>query len=415
MALKLFRKQATQTQQQKLFGDVLLTQQKSFRVIYGFFVLISILIGLFLVFGEYNRKETVTGHLVPDRGVVKVYARFSGIIDQIFIQDSQQVEAGQELFKLLTDKFTSNNHSVSDELRQQLINRKQNILEKIKNEEQFYLAEMDRYQSKVSGIESEIVNIKKQIDVYQELVNLSKKQLDDYKKFYNRNIILEAEVNAKESVYLSNKASLENNQHLLVAKKNELNAAQKQIAQIPQKKKSRLLDIKNSISQIDERLSEIDSSQAYTVRAPIAGRITSIQVNAGQSMKTNQWLLTIIPNDTVLHAELFLPSRAIGFVTENKKVLIRYDAFPYQRYGLHKGFVSEISVAAAPARDYSFYMQSSEPVYKVKVTLEQQFVNAFGKNIALQPGMTISADILLEKRSILEWLLEPVLSFKGVL
>jgi membrane fusion protein len=415
MALKLFRKQATQAQQQKLFGDVLLTQQKSFKVIYAFIALVSILIALFLVFGEYNRKETVIGHLVPDHGVVKVYASFSGIIDQIFIQDSQQVEAGQELFKLQTDKFTSNNQSISDELKKQLANRKQNILEKIKNEEQFYFSEMDRYQSRISGIENEILNIKKQIKVYQELVNLSKKQLDDYKNFYSRNIILEAEVNAKESVYLSNKASLENNQRLLVTKKNELNAAHKQIIQIPQKKKIRLLDLENSISQINERLSEINSSQAYIVRAPIAGRITSIQVNAGQSMTTNQWLLTIIPNDMVLHAELFLPSRAIGFVTENKKVLLRYDAFPYQRYGLHKGIVSEISVAAAPARDYSFYMQSPEPVYKVKVTLEKQLVNAFGKNIALQPGMTISADILLEKRSILEWLLEPVLSFKGVL
>jgi membrane fusion protein len=54
-----------------------------------------------------------------------------------------------------------------------------------------------------------------------------------------------------------------------------------------------------------------------------------------------------------------------------------------------------------------------EPVYKVTAALESQHVEAYGKEIPLRPGMILSADVVLDRRSLFEWLLEPVYSLRG--
>ena len=115
----------------------------------------------------------------------------------------------------------------------------------------------------------------------------------------------------------------------------------------------------------------------------------------------------------MLYAELYLPSRAIGFVNEGQKVMLRYDAFPYQRYGLYEGTVSSIASAVINPNEASNLIQSQEPVYKVNVELKEQFVTAYNKKMPLQSGMSVNADIILGERSLAEWLLEPIYSLRG--
>lgn len=133
----------------------------------------------------------------------------------------------------------------------------------------------------------------------------------------------------------------------------------------------------------------------------------------GQKIDLNAPLLTLLPENSILEAELFLPSRSIGFAEIGQEVLMRYDAFPYQRYGLAKGTIKEISQTVINPQDIHISIGLNEPVYRVKVDLAKQFIFANGKPIFLQPGMKLSADILLENRSLFEWLLEPIYSLKG--
>lgn len=112
---------------------------------------------------------------------------------------------------------------------------------------------------------------------------------------------------------------------------------------------------------------------------------------------------------------MFLPSRAIGFVEKNQKVLIRYDAFPYQRYGLYGGRIVQIAETVINPNEISIQLPIQEPVYRIKVELDKQTVNAYNKEMPLQTGMSVAAEIILEERSLGQWLLEPIYSLRGKL
>jgi membrane fusion protein len=111
-----------------------------------------------------------------------------------------------------------------------------------------------------------------------------------------------------------------------------------------------------------------------------------------------------------------VPSRAIGFIEPGDKVLLRYRAFPYQKFGHHTGRVARISRSALSPSDFGALIGNTpqgETFYRVTVKLARQSVMAFGKPEQLKPGMLLDADILGEKRRLIEWVLEPLYSVSG--
>ena len=121
-------------------------------------------------------------------------------------------------------------------------------------------------------------------------------------------------------------------------------------------------------------------------------------------------LLDILPNNSTLIAELDIPSAAVGFVKPGQPVKLRYDAFPYQRYGIHEGEIVEISRSVLSGNSG---MIPEVPVYRAKVRLGSQVVLAYGDEQDLLPGMTLTADVILEQRSLVRWLLDPLYSLQG--
>jgi membrane fusion protein len=120
------------------------------------------------------------------------------------------------------------------------------------------------------------------------------------------------------------------------------------------------------------------------------------------------------PSGSAVEAQLFLPSSAIGFVNEGDRVLLHTPAFPYQKYGSQSGRVRAISdTALAPAEVASLLgiQPPQQALYRVIVRLDQKFVVTERGHRDFQPGMTVEADLLLERRRFYEWLFEPLLGF----
>jgi membrane fusion protein len=149
------------------------------------------------------------------------------------------------------------------------------------------------------------------------------------------------------------------------------------------------------------------------IRAPIAGTITNIAVSLGASLAEDALLATVLPKGSGLEAQLLVPTRAAGFVQPGNEVVLRYDAFPFQRFGQYRGSVHNVSRTVWSPGEKVGPMTVREPVYRIDVQLDRQTVAAGGQEIALRPGMMVNADILLEKRTVFEWIFEPVLELRG--
>jgi multidrug efflux pump subunit AcrA (membrane-fusion protein) len=162
-----------------------------------------------------------------------------------------------------------------------------------------------------------------------------------------------------------------------------------------------LLEISNDVG---------DPNQTIGLRAPENGMVANLIAQTGDVVTAGERLLSILPQHALLKAELWLPSRAIGFVESGNRVALRYPAFPYQKFGQQSGQVEEISPnATAPSELIGrLGRMISEPLYRVVVKLDRQAVSAYGKEQPLKCGMIVDADILLEQRRLIEWVLGPL-------
>jgi membrane fusion protein len=94
-------------------------------------------------------------------------------------------------------------------------------------------------------------------------------------------------------------------------------------------------------------------------------------------------------------------------------VRLLYDAFPYQRFGSFTGRIARVSRTAMDPRELNVPLKIEEPVYRIEVTPGAQTVEAYGESLPLQPGMSLTASLILERRSFLDWLLTPLRAVKN--
>jgi membrane fusion protein len=175
----------------------------------------------------------------------------------------------------------------------------------------------------------------------------------------------------------------------------------------------KIQSLRSELATTEQRITEISGRRAYVIRAPDAGRISTLQTTVGQFADARRPQMEIIPNDSALQAELFVPTRGIGFVQPGQKVRILYEAFPHQQFGAYGGRISEISQTILTRSDAAAGpIELKEPAYRVTVVLDRPDIDAYGKRIPLQAGMLLNADIILEKRSVMRWFLDPLLSVR---
>lgn len=161
------------------------------------------------------------------------------------------------------------------------------------------------------------------------------------------------------------------------------------------------------LAALSQRKAETEIRAGLTLVAPIAGEIAAVTAQSAQPALAVPAVATIMPQGSLLEASLFVPTSAIGFIKPGQEVRLRYDAFAYQKFGSFKGRVTEISKTVLTPRELGAG-EDGPPVFRVKVALPSDRVKACGEEWLLQAGMMLKADLVLERRRLWEWALEPL-------
>src|SRR5262249_44395525 len=123
--------------------------------------------------------------------------------------------------------------------------------------------------------------------------------------------------------------------------------------------------------------------------------------------------VTLIATDSTLIARLLIPSTAIGFVEPRQAIRIRYDAFPHTHFGVQNATVRDVPPAPLLPGAAFGPCRVNAPAYPAIADLERQSIAIDAKAAPLRAGMTFDADVVLERRRIVEWLFEPLLRVRG--
>lgn len=408
----LFRPEVQRSLRDQHWGRVSLLQPLSSRVLCWGLVATAVVIAVFLSVADYARKETVTGYLAPTAGVVKIVAPRPGIIRAIHVKEGQRIEAGQPLVTIAIEQTTADGEDVDATMLRILENQRARINEQLTLQERHFQSEGQRLRAQIAGIDAEIAQIGSQILIQQERIGNLTELIAAGQGLRAKGYLSDVEYKRRYDQMLEQKQGLGTLQQRTTTLQAERTSAEFSLDQLPTTRAEKVEALRTQLSDVEQRITEINGRRAYVVHAPVGGRVATLQALVGRTADSQRMLMSILPVDSVFQAELFVPTKAVGFVRLGQEVRILYDAYPFQRFGTYRGRIVQVAHTILTSADVSAPVPLSDPAYKVTVALEQQEITAFGQRLPLQADMLLHADILLDRRPLLVWLLNPLLGMR---
>lgn len=421
MTNPLFRPEALSAQKANWTGSVILTTPISFTFLsLCAFAIALVLVG-FLVWGEYTKRSTVKGQLIPDKGLVQAYTTTAGVITEKYITDGQEVKAGDLLYKISTARYSDDSKiSTQKALASELVIKKQLTEHEITRTKQAQTAQRQSIANTIEQLNIDLERVQRQIKLQQQQIAIAQSTLERYELAKQSEAVSAQELSNQQMAY---NAQLENLSGLEREKANIEKQVQEQkitLNRLDGEHQAVLLQYNKTLSDNQSEIIQNLASDTVLIKAQVDGVVSVSYAEIGQFVDSSRTLASILPSDSQLIAQLYVPSRAIGFVKTDDKVLLRYAAYPYQKFGHATGKIDTVAKTASASQSlptigtvFGVEQSIDEPVYIIKVKLDKQSITAYGQQLPLVAGMTLDGDIMHETRKLYEWVLEPLYSITG--
>ena len=410
----LFRPEALAHQQQNWLGGIQLLRPVSLRVLSIAAVTTVVAVSVFLGLAEYTRKARVSGYLVPERGVLRIHAPQAATVLAREVAEGQAVKAGDVLFVLALDSASQTVEGIARNLSA----RQQSLAATAGQQQRLSQAQAGALVQRRAGLLRELAQMQVESALHAERLALAREALARLDKLRSDQFISTAQVQTKREEILGLQAQAQALVRQREGLQRDLQAVDAEARELPLRAQVQQGEIARDLAELQQQGLETEGRRRLVLRAPSDGVVATLLAEPGQSVAAGMALVSVLPAHTQMLAQLYAPSSAVGFLHAQQPVSLRYQAFPYQKFGQQSGRVVSVSrTPLSPAELASLNLPAalsqgatSEPLYRITVSLDRQTVAAFGQEQALAAGMQLDADVLLERRRLIEWIFEPLLS-----
>jgi len=364
--------------------------------------------GCFLWSAEYSRKETVRGWLVSVPGVVHLSHSDYATVARVERKPGDVVRLGDPMVLLSSVAKLGNGQDPT----QQILDRLQEQLSGTDKRDQLareqFLSDHQALEIQIAGLDKELSSVSSQQRGQDGRVQRSSDTQESLQAAFERGAIAKLDLLEQQDVLAVMQQSVSRLRQETTALERErqgLLAAQEQLGIEFERS---LAKLSAERSELQQRIAQHERQHLVTLQAPIDGTIATVEVTAGSTIRPQQLLATIIPEQSTLTADVYVPSSAAGMIRPGQTVRLLYDAFPYQQFGAASGQVDGVAGFVSLPGDMPVAARLGEAGYKVTVTIESDYVEGKRGHYALRPGMALAAEIVLESRSLAHWLLAPL-------
>jgi membrane fusion protein len=417
--LPLFRPDVLREQQTQWLGTILLRPAPMHRWFAATGACTIALVIAVLCAGSYTRKARVAGWLVPAQGMVRVFAPRAGVATTIFVREGEQVVQGQILVSLSSEERSAALGETQARVASALLAQRDSLGAEGDRTRQLFRQQQAALEGRIAAMREEQRNLEQEIRQQKSRRVLARQWERRQRELKGLGFIAEQQVrNAAESAFEQD-AKVHALERSLITLGRDRVTLEGELKDLPLKVAAQNALVARSIAATSRELAETEARRALLIPAPQAGSVTAVHATPGAAVNPGTPLLSIVPRGAQLEAHLYAPSRAVGFVRAGQQVLLRYRAYPYQKFGHYRGVIKNVSRSAIePAELPSMFAagtagSTAEPLYRITVALAHQDVRAYGQPVPLQPGMQLDADILLERRRLIEWVFDPVFTLTG--
>jgi membrane fusion protein len=338
----------------------------------------------------------------------------SGLISAIYVQPPARVEAGQPLFRLERDYTLASDGTQRAAFDAQVRDEQRRAADALYTQRRVDLqTQIVTARANEASRDAELAELVEQEAQSGQLVGESEKKLarlQSVSDYVVADRIEQARADLHQSrIVLAQSAA--RRQQTLAALADARNVQTALAAQLKELDAGHTRDLQDANARFEE------TRRDATISAPKAGTVTFSRLVQGSTLQPADIAMVIVTDVAQpLRAELRIPSRRRGFVREGQTVRLKFDAFPYARFGSYEARIDSISrttVSQATPSPGPDAMKDGAPAesgaeYIAWVTLRGHTFNYGREHFDILPGMQATASIVIERRTIAEWVLEPL-------
>lgn len=406
MTAQLFRQEVIEAGRDRLAGTVVAATPPRARLYVNLTLLVAIALVAILVFGEYARRAPVKGIVSYDKGIARVYSNTQAEIRRIHVRDGMIVRAGDPLVTLA---LAQGQGGVDAQLaglagQDQELGRQQALISQLGSTETNALSQQK------TSLSASIASLERQRSLATAQARLAEKATGRAQRLAAEGAGTQRQVEDSRSALLARRQEAESLNDQIIAQRAALRNLDSQIAERSLTAQRSGAELAAQRAMLSEQRAGLARLGEIVLTAPVAGKVGDITSQVGQRARPDISLASIIPRGSRLEIWLYAPSRAVGFVRPGQDVRLHFDAFPYQKYGAGRGKVTAVSRVAIDPSMIDASLGIDEPVFRICVAIERAIPKLSGDAARLRPGMTLSADLVLERRRLWEVLFAPIAS-----
>lgn len=411
----LFRAQAVNSSLTTSFGDRVFYQPLRLRIMLGFVAAVFITFVTFAVLVPLTQTERVRGFVTPSLGEIKVYSSRPGVLAQINVMEGEPVKQGDVLATLIEPGFDANGVQASESLLQHVdeqiaqVSQRMGLLENRNSQVRTQLA------ARVAALHTESQLLWEEYEVVTQRLQIAEQDYSGNLSLYQRGAISQHEHNQARMAWYLMQQQTKASRLTAESRAAAWQEAKQQVLMQPNVEAQEKLDLQSALTQLRQRRDELHIQGQFTITAPIDGIVGQLIGTVGDPLEPRIPFVTLVPEAQGLEARLYLPSRSMAEVAIGQRVLLAYDAYPYQRYGMFEAVLESLAPVPLDPREHLLPLELYEPVYLARARLLEQVVGVPGhaEDHPLRSGMLLSADIVTGKQTLFQRIMGPLTTLRS--
>lgn len=380
----------------------------SLKVISAFCALMLVIVGCVIIFVPYTRSERVQGKVEAEEGVVKIYAQINSVVVRQHVAEGDVVHKGQPLLTLSIERQLGSGGGAELALGKQSTLKGNTLREEMANIRSLYDAEQALLVTQIARKQGEAAQITANVNIQERVFNLAKESYKRHVGLVDRGFLSKDSLADEERKLLQAEASYEAAKKDLIFTQSAVEELEANKAMLVRRREKELYPLSRELSNTSQEAIDYQAKQEFVIQANADGVVAAILPKVGDTVLEKDLLMSISPKNSRFYVSLYVPSSAIGFLEKKNAVKLRYESYPYQKFGEYNASVRSISPVALDRSELRLASLSTDNYYRVQVEPESQTVHAYGREFALHDGIKVEADIQVETRKVFEWILEPI-------
>ncbi|QGW75388.1 HlyD family type I secretion periplasmic adaptor subunit [Pseudomonas alkylphenolica] len=384
----------------------------------------------FAIIDEVTRGE---GKAIPSSKLQKIQNLEGGIVAQIFAKEGQIVEAGDPLLRLDDTRFVSNVGETEadrlamalrvERLSAEVEDRPLKIDEEIRkaapsqaaNEDALYQSRRQQLQSEIGGLQEQLVQRQQELREfsskqaqYRNSLQLLRQEISMSEPLVAQGAISQVEVLRLKRAEVENRGQLDATSLAIPRAESAIKEVERKIDETRGKFRS------DALTQLNEARTDLSKAQATgkalddrvnrtLVTSPVRGIVKQLLVNTvGGVIQPGSDLVEIVPLDDTLLVEARIRPQDIAFLHPGQEAMVKFTAYDFTIYGGLKAKLEQIGADTITDEDNNTF-------YVIKLRTDRSHLGTDENPLLIIPGMVASVDIITGKKSVLSYLLKPII------